>query len=89
MCLIMFDLSLRLPNCGMQIACADPNQAQVDKLKDTGIYLSTDNAEVVRRSSVIMLAVKPSIIPNVLSSITSIIKDHLIVSVAAGWHFAR
>ena len=50
-----------------------------------GITTTTDNAEVVRLSKMVVLAVKPHILPHVLKDIRNVVtKDHVIVSIAAG-----
>ncbi len=52
---------------------------------DFGIRTTTDNSEIIRRSEIIILAVKPQVISRVLSEIAgSINKEKLIVTLAAG-----
>ena len=46
---------------------------------------STDNSAVARACNVLILAVKPHIVPPVLAQIAKqITKDHLVISIAAG-----
>ncbi|CAB1350136.1 unnamed protein product, partial [Coregonus sp. 'balchen'] len=57
----------------------------VSGLRKMGVNLTTSNKEVVNKSDVLFLAVKPHIIPFVLDEIGPDIEDrHLIVSCAAG-----
>lgn len=52
---------------------------------DLGIRTLLDNKELVQRVDVVILAVKPQILPSVLDEIASVVKKtHLLVSVAAG-----
>jgi len=51
-----------------------------------GIHTGVDNCEVVRSSDVVIIAVKPHIVVDVLQDVTSLVHaNHLIVSVAAGF----
>lgn len=54
--------------------------------KETGIQAVQSNREVVQKSEVVVIAVKPDIVSTVLSEISSEIdvKGHLIISIAAG-----
>ncbi|MHC5540122.1 pyrroline-5-carboxylate reductase family protein, partial [Singulisphaera rosea] len=52
---------------------------------DTGITVLDTNEEVVRRSDVVVIAVKPQSMPQVLEEIKGVITpDHLVISIAAG-----
>lgn len=53
--------------------------------RDLGVDVCASNAEVLRKSDVVFLAVKPHILPGVLAEIAADAEDrHLFVSVAAG-----
>ena len=53
--------------------------------QDYGAYCSQDNCDVVKRSNVIIISVKPHIFPNLLKEVSSNVrKDHLVVSIASG-----
>eukprot|EP00063_Salmo_salar_P074889 XP_014049724.1 PREDICTED: pyrroline-5-carboxylate reductase 1, mitochondrial-like [Salmo salar] len=63
----------------------DTDLPTVSGLRKMGVNLTTSNKEVVNKSDVLFLAVKPHIIPFVLDEIGPDIEDrHLIVSCAAG-----
>ncbi len=68
------------------IMASDIDENRLNFLKESlGIKVTTQNNEVVKKSEVIVLAVKPKFIKEVVSGISSVIKkDQLIVSVAAG-----
>jgi pyrroline-5-carboxylate reductase len=68
------------------ISASDPDpQARVTLLGETGVPTFGSNAEVIRNSDVIVLAVKPQTIAAVLAEIRPLVtSDHLVVSVAAG-----
>lgn len=73
------------------ITVADPSAAQRNAAEsDFGIRTSQDNAEAVIRRDVVVLAVKPQIMDEVLASIrSSLSADALIMSVAAGITLTR
>ncbi len=50
--------------------------------KELGVQIAADNKEVVAKSDIIIIAVKPQHIDSVLEEIT--VKDQLIISIAAG-----
>jgi pyrroline-5-carboxylate reductase len=73
------------------ITVSDPSAAQRNAAEsDFGIRTSQDNAEAVAGRNVIVLAVKPQIMDEVLASIKSSLAENvLIISVAAGIPLAR
>jgi len=67
------------------ICASDRDENQLSKLRALGVRVFTNNAEVVRAASVVVLAVKPQVMPVVLKELSSQIqRRHLIVSIAAG-----
>ena len=67
------------------IIVSDVNKERLDFVKEElKINVSADNKEVVSKSDVVFLAVKPQVIDAVLSEIKDIVKDQLIISIAAG-----
>jgi len=72
---------------------ADPYS--IDKLRQTlghpdRVFLSTDNAEVCRRSKIIILAVKPQIIDVVLPPLRNVLSaDQLLISICAGCSISK
>ncbi len=69
-----------------EISVWDPDQAQVDRLvKDLGVRKAADNGSLAAASSLVIVAVKPDVVPAVLKEINPRVgKQHLIVSIAAG-----
>ena len=54
-------------------------------LQELGVNIAETNKEVVSRSQLIVLSVKPNVVRPVLQEVASVIsKDNLIVSIAAG-----
>jgi hypothetical protein len=50
-----------------------------------GIFCTTSNVEVVKRSKVLILAVKPHVVESILREISSVFtQDHLLISICAG-----
>jgi pyrroline-5-carboxylate reductase len=67
---------------------------RLERLKELdrqyGIQVSSDNAELVRRSDIVILAVKPQIIDSVLKEIApAVTRKKLLISVAAGVSTAK
>ena len=70
------------------------SDAVADRLEyicsEVGVATTSSNSEVVKKSEIIILAVKPNIVPDVLEDILSHIGDgHLVVSIAAGVPLSR
>jgi pyrroline-5-carboxylate reductase len=74
------------PRAHMKIRVCDPSEAARQHLEDTfGVPTYTDSAEAVRDADVIVLAVKPQIMPAVLSLLNGRVRSgQLILSIAAG-----
>ncbi|MCZ7392231.1 MAG: pyrroline-5-carboxylate reductase [Candidatus Methanoperedens sp.] len=67
------------------VLASDVDFAKLQLLeKDYKISICTDNCAAVVDSDVIIIAVKPSIVPEVLKEIQDSIKKQLIISIAAG-----
>jgi pyrroline-5-carboxylate reductase len=68
------------------ISASDPSPATRASLaSETGVCTFDSNAEVVKNSNVVVLAVKPQMMAPVLAELRPLISpDHLVVSVAAG-----
>ncbi len=69
-----------------QICSSDPRKERCQSLIDRfGIKSTTDNAEVVKHASVVILAVKPQILPKVCDEVSSQLdSSKLVISIAAG-----
>jgi pyrroline-5-carboxylate reductase len=69
-----------------QITVADPSDVQRRAAEsDFGIRSSADNAQAAAGSRIVVLAVKPQIMQEVLASIRDVLaRDTLVISVAAG-----
>ncbi len=65
---------------------AEPADALRNALaKDASVNVTADNAAAAKNASVVILAVKPDIIPAALAQIKPVLtKDHLLLSIAAG-----
>ena len=73
-----------------KIRVADPDITRQDHLKRCyGVQVGLGNDEVVGVSDIIMLAVKPQVMTEVLRGVTQDIGNRLIVSVAAGVPICR
>ncbi len=70
-----------------KIWAADPNNEQLAQLKkDTNINVSNDNPAVIQQADVVVLAVKPQLIADVLQPLQKALntKAVLLISIAAG-----
>jgi pyrroline-5-carboxylate reductase len=73
-----------------QIQVADPDATRLDYLKKQfGIQVGVTNREVAVGSDVIVLAVKPLIVAEVLREIAETLTERLVISVAAGVRISR
>lgn len=69
-----------------EIICSSPVEAERQKAVESfGINATSDNKEVVNTSDVLLLAVKPQVIPVVAEEIKDTLRDdQLIISIVAG-----
>ncbi|MBT8494060.1 MAG: pyrroline-5-carboxylate reductase [Deltaproteobacteria bacterium] len=68
------------------IVGSGPRRERLDQLESKyGITTTTDNVELVKRSQVVVISVKPQILPRVIREISDeLTSDKLVISVAAG-----
>jgi pyrroline-5-carboxylate reductase len=68
------------------IALADSQAQQLHIFAQQGMFISTNNIDVVERADVLVLAVKPQVMADVLKPLVNIVqqKKPLIISIAAG-----
>ncbi len=67
-----------------QIKVADPISSQRDRFESAGIETTPSNTEVMKDADVVILAVKPQTIDTVATELRPIIKNQLVISIAAG-----
>ncbi|MCX6910260.1 MAG: pyrroline-5-carboxylate reductase [Verrucomicrobia bacterium] len=69
-----------------RIWVAEPaDAARAALAKETGVNVTADNAAAARNARVVILAVKPDVVPAALAQIKPVFaKDHLLLSIAAG-----
>ncbi len=69
-----------------KVAASGPRSERMEELREKfGIFTTTDNREVVARSGILVLAVKPQIMRRVLTEIADMLRDDvLVISIAAG-----
>ena len=69
-----------------QIHGSDPRRERCDEMKARyGIHATTNNADVVRHAEIVVLSVKPQILPKVLDEVAPYLKPSaLVISIAAG-----
>jgi len=68
-----------------RITVANPSLDGLDELRIGGVVLETDNRKAAAKSDVVIIAVKPNVVPLVLKEIAgSLDKGSLLISVSAG-----
>ena len=73
-----------------QIHVADPNTARLDHLNTQyGVQIGVTNHEAVVSSDVVVLAVKPQVMAEVLKEIGDVLTKRLVISVVAGVRLGR
>lgn len=68
------------------IIVADPAESQLAPFHDLGVSVTRDNREAVSQSDVVILCVKPGVLPGVARDMAGVVTDAkpLVISVAAG-----
>ncbi|KAL4635325.1 pyrroline-5-carboxylate reductase 3 isoform X1 [Arapaima gigas] len=72
-----------------KVTVSAPSSNNLGRFQELDVAVTHSNTEVVAASHLVFLAVKPHIIPQVLREIAPSIKDHVVVSVAAGVTIAK
>ena len=67
-----------------ELSISDKNPANLIKWQHLGAFTTEDNSEVMKHSEIIILAVKPNILPDVLEEAKAFSRDKVFVSIAAG-----
>lgn len=67
-----------------QLFCSDRAQKQLEPLSKLGVNTSLDNEVTFQSADIIVLAVKPGIVPIVLKQCQQDLSNKLIISIAAG-----
>ena len=67
-----------------QITVAEPVEALHAALKKQGVRVTTSNEDAIKAADVVILAVKPQVMAQVLSPLREQFKTQLIISIAAG-----
>lgn len=68
-------------------ACAKNYEKLINNTKKYGIHACKDSLEVVRNSDIVILAVKPYLIEEVVKAVSEELKNKIVISVAAGYTF--
>ena len=68
-----------------RVLAADPDQSRHEALQQLGASTTSSSEEVISACDVVFVAVKPTAVPDALSSVQHLLSpDHLVVSIAAG-----
>ncbi|XP_014279605.1 pyrroline-5-carboxylate reductase 1, mitochondrial [Halyomorpha halys] len=69
----------------LTVSCAPEDILSAETFKQLGATINYDNKEIIKRSEVTIIAVKPDVIPQVLTDIKDVVtKKNLLLSVAMG-----
>ncbi|KAK3600560.1 hypothetical protein CHS0354_003497 [Potamilus streckersoni] len=67
------------------ITASDTDPIMLNYIKELGVHITEDNTQVVERSKLIVIAVKPNVVRLVLKDISRVMSpDKVLVSIAAG-----
>lgn len=66
-----------------QLIVANPSLSKITHLKKHGVEITTDNRIAAVKATLVFLAVKPFVVDQVLLEISDLVKDKLIISLAA------
>eukprot|EP00618_Florenciella_parvula_P002873 CAMPEP_0119479814 /NCGR_PEP_ID=MMETSP1344-20130328/8912_1 /TAXON_ID=236787 /ORGANISM="Florenciella parvula, Strain CCMP2471" /LENGTH=117 /DNA_ID=CAMNT_0007514079 /DNA_START=72 /DNA_END=421 /DNA_ORIENTATION=+ len=66
------------------ISCSDPWDKARERASAKGIHATESNADVVQRSNVVVIAVKPGVVAAACADIAAVANDALVISIAAG-----
>ncbi len=69
---------------GGEISLSDKDTDKIESWEERGVYVSSDNRETVKRSDIIIFAVKPNVLPLVLEEVSDCLIGKIVVSIAAG-----
>lgn len=75
-------LSRGLP--ATRITVSDPVEGVRELLKEKDVHVTDNNIEAIRDADVVVLAVKPQVLANVLKPLKGLFENKLIVSIVAG-----
>ena len=68
-----------------EIIASEPFAETREKLqRETGVSVTTENAEIAEKAETILLGVKPGMVSNVVGEIAAQLEDRLVISLAAG-----
>lgn len=74
-----------------EIIAAVPTEGSQERLRKTyGITVTADNAEAARNAEIVILAVKPAVVPSVAGELKDVLSaEQILISVAAGISVAK
>ncbi len=67
-----------------ELSISDKTSGNLIKWQHLGAFTTEDNSEVMKHSEIIILAVKPNILPAVLEEAKAFSRDKVFISIAAG-----
>eukprot|EP00166_Cyanidium_caldarium_P006104 ctg_808.g274 len=68
-----------------QVWVSDVAEARLEVMRKLGVHATADGREVVKHTKLVVLAVKPDVVPAALKEVRDLIEaEHLLVSICAG-----
>lgn len=67
-----------------RITVSDPVEQVRELLREKDVHVTQNNAEAVRDAEVVVVAVKPQVLVQVLSPLNGLLNDKLVISIVAG-----
>lgn len=74
---------------GHHVIAYDINSQQLEKVADLGINFAENAEDLVVQSDIILIAVKPQVVEDVIKPLKEKLKDKAIISIVLGYDFAR
>lgn len=72
-----------------EVIVYDVNQKQYEKINDYKVEFATDINDLIKKSEIVFVGVKPQVVENVLLSVKDDLKNKAIISIVLGYDFEK
>ena len=74
---------------GEDMIAYDIMDSQLDKVKELGFMIASDEKEVVKESEIVFIGVKPQVVESVLLPLKELLKGKALISIVLGYDFEK